>query len=155
MLGMCLSVLFFFQVFLSTRTGAWVISRSSGGGYPFNMMLTRRWYNVIAQVLPSCFKNLDKQLRLNHEIYGLRIAKGYLSFYFMGNLWFIFTNMYKFHVSVKFCTCIQHLTFKDNLFSPSFLSLISFPSLIVTILILASTYGNESAILTFYFMYFM
>ncbi|EGW10325.1 Dimethylaniline monooxygenase [N-oxide-forming] 4 [Cricetulus griseus] len=64
------------QVFLSTRTGTWVISRSSGGGYPFNMMITRRWCNFVAQVLPSYFINWDKKLHLNHENYGLRIAKG-------------------------------------------------------------------------------
>ncbi|KAL1769631.1 hypothetical protein HispidOSU_001722 [Sigmodon hispidus] len=64
------------QVFLSTRTGAWVISRASGGGYPFNMMITRRWYNIITRVLPSCFINLDKELHLNHKNYGLGTAKG-------------------------------------------------------------------------------
>uniref|UniRef100_A0A8C8TZR9 Flavin-containing monooxygenase n=1 Tax=Peromyscus maniculatus bairdii TaxID=230844 RepID=A0A8C8TZR9_PERMB len=83
------------QVFLSTRTGAWVISRSSGGGYPFNMMITRRWYNVITQVLPSCFKNLDKQLQLNHEIYGLRI--------------------YKFHVSLPTCILCGKVTMKTSI----------------------------------------
>ncbi|XP_075843577.1 dimethylaniline monooxygenase [N-oxide-forming] 4 [Microtus pennsylvanicus] len=64
------------QVFLSTRSGAWVLSRSSGGGYPFNMMLTRRCNNFIARVLPSCFINWRKQKRLNHENYGLSVTKG-------------------------------------------------------------------------------
>lgn len=93
---------FSFQVFLSTSSGAWVISRSSGGGYPFNMMLTRRYNNFITRVLPSCFINLGKQLQLNHENYGLSVAKGYLIFYFMENLQFvftIFTNIYKFRIS--------------------------------------------------------
>lgn len=106
------------QVFLSTRSGAWVISRSSDSGYPYNMMLTRRCNNFIAHVLPSCFIHWGKQLRLNHENYGLSIAKGYLSFDFMGNLWIvftIFTNIYKVHMSVEFHTCIEHLLFKPNL----------------------------------------
>lgn len=108
-LDMCFPSRFSFQVFLSTRTGTWVISRSSGGGYPFNMMITRRWCNFVAQVLPSYFINWDKKLHLNHENYGLRIAKGYLSFYFMWNLQFIFTiftNMCKFHILVEFYMCI-------------------------------------------------
>ncbi|XP_029409612.1 dimethylaniline monooxygenase [N-oxide-forming] 4 isoform X2 [Nannospalax galili] len=68
------------QVVLSTRTGTWVISRSSSGGYPFNMMNTRRWYNLIARVLPSRFLswNQERQMNkiLNHENYGLTITKG-------------------------------------------------------------------------------
>ena len=106
------------QVFLSTRSGAWVLSRSSGGGYPFNMMLTRRCNNFIARFLPSCFINWRTKKQLNHENYGLSVAKGYLSFYFMGNLRFIFTiftNTCKVHMSVAFHTCIEHLLFKVNL----------------------------------------
>ncbi|XP_045669773.1 dimethylaniline monooxygenase [N-oxide-forming] 4 isoform X1 [Ursus americanus] len=68
------------QVLLSTRTGAWVLCRSSDGGYPFNMVITRRCVNFIAQVLPSCVLNRiqERQLnkRFNHENYGLSITKG-------------------------------------------------------------------------------
>ncbi|XP_008694371.1 dimethylaniline monooxygenase [N-oxide-forming] 4 isoform X3 [Ursus maritimus] len=68
------------QVLLSTRTGAWVLCRSSDGGYPFNMVITRRCINFIAQVLPSCVLNRiqERQLnkRFNHENYGLSITKG-------------------------------------------------------------------------------
>ncbi|XP_033617977.1 dimethylaniline monooxygenase [N-oxide-forming] 4 isoform X2 [Fukomys damarensis] len=68
------------QVFLSTRTGTWVYSRSSVGGYPRNMMSTRRCNNLIAQVVPSCFLNWiqERQMnkRFNHENYGLSITKG-------------------------------------------------------------------------------
>ncbi|XP_012379253.1 dimethylaniline monooxygenase [N-oxide-forming] 4 isoform X2 [Dasypus novemcinctus] len=68
------------QVLLSTRTGTWVIGRFSDGGYPLNMMSTRRYINLIAQVLPSCVlrwiqeRKLNK--RFNHENYGLNIMKG-------------------------------------------------------------------------------
>ena len=106
------------QVFLSTRSGAWVLSRSSGGGYPFNMMLTRRCNNFITRVLPSCFINWSKQKRLNHENYGLSVVKGYICFYFMGDLRFVFTvftHICKVHMSVEFHTYIEHLLFKTNL----------------------------------------
>ncbi|XP_032245369.1 dimethylaniline monooxygenase [N-oxide-forming] 4 isoform X1 [Halichoerus grypus] len=68
------------QVLLSTRTGAWVLHRSSVGGYPLTMVITRRYLNFIAQVLPSCVLNWiqERELnkRLNHENYGLSITKG-------------------------------------------------------------------------------
>lgn len=68
------------QVFLSTRTGSWILSRLWAGGYPFNMMHLRRWHNFIKRVLPSRFMSWyqEKQLNkmLNHENYGLSIAKG-------------------------------------------------------------------------------
>lgn len=67
------------QVFLSTRTGAWVRSRSSVGGYPLNMMQTR-WRNFLARVLPSRFVSWNQERQMNkifnHENYGLSIAKG-------------------------------------------------------------------------------
>ncbi|XP_021538312.1 dimethylaniline monooxygenase [N-oxide-forming] 4 isoform X1 [Neomonachus schauinslandi] len=68
------------QVLLSTRTGAWVLHRSSVGGYPLTMVITRRYLNFIAQVLPSCVLNWiqERELnkRFNHENYGLSITKG-------------------------------------------------------------------------------
>ncbi|XP_055275625.1 dimethylaniline monooxygenase [N-oxide-forming] 4 isoform X1 [Moschus berezovskii] len=68
------------QVLLSTRTGTWVINRSSDGGYPLNMMVTRRHYNFVAQVLPSCILTWIQERRLNkrfdHANYGLNITKG-------------------------------------------------------------------------------
>ncbi|XP_029790872.1 dimethylaniline monooxygenase [N-oxide-forming] 4 [Suricata suricatta] len=68
------------QVLLSTRTGTWVAYRCSDGGYPLNMVFTRRYLNFMAQVLPSCVQNWiqEKQMnkRFNHENYGLSITKG-------------------------------------------------------------------------------
>ncbi|XP_023366611.1 dimethylaniline monooxygenase [N-oxide-forming] 4 isoform X2 [Otolemur garnettii] len=67
------------EVLLSTRTGTWVRSRSSHGGYPINMMDTR-YYNFIRQVLPSCVLNWIEERQMNkqfnHENYGLSIVKG-------------------------------------------------------------------------------
>ncbi|XP_047560310.1 dimethylaniline monooxygenase [N-oxide-forming] 4 isoform X2 [Lutra lutra] len=71
------------QVLLSTRTGAWVLHRSSEGGYPLNMVITRRCLNFITQVLPSRVLNWIQQRQLNkrfnHENYGLSITKGKIS----------------------------------------------------------------------------
>ncbi|KAM6217616.1 LOW QUALITY PROTEIN: dimethylaniline monooxygenase [N-oxide-forming] 4 [Rhynchocyon petersi] len=68
------------QVFLSTRTGTWVIGRLSQGGYPYNMMITRRCYNVAEQILPSCvYKWIQERTMnkiFNHENYGLSITEG-------------------------------------------------------------------------------
>ncbi|XP_513038.4 dimethylaniline monooxygenase [N-oxide-forming] 4 [Pan troglodytes] len=68
------------QVLLSTRTGTWVLGRSSDWGYPYNMMVTRRCCSFIAQVLPSHFLNWIQERKLNkrfnHEDYGLSITKG-------------------------------------------------------------------------------
>ncbi|XP_048213336.1 dimethylaniline monooxygenase [N-oxide-forming] 4 isoform X2 [Perognathus longimembris pacificus] len=68
------------QVFLSTRTGTWVISRISDWGYPFNMMFLRRWQSFIKKVLPVSFQSWMQERmmnkRFNHEDYGLSIAKG-------------------------------------------------------------------------------
>ncbi|XP_007987710.3 dimethylaniline monooxygenase [N-oxide-forming] 4 [Chlorocebus sabaeus] len=68
------------QVLLSTRTGTWVLGRSADWGYPFNMMVIRRYYSFIAQVLPSRFLNWIQERKLNkrfnHEDYGLSITKG-------------------------------------------------------------------------------
>ncbi|XP_004626970.1 dimethylaniline monooxygenase [N-oxide-forming] 4 [Octodon degus] len=67
------------QVFLSTRSDIWVNGRSSNGGYPQNMMKTRRCNNLFAQVVPSCVLNWtqERQMnkRFNHENYGLSITK--------------------------------------------------------------------------------
>ncbi|KFO24437.1 Dimethylaniline monooxygenase [N-oxide-forming] 4 [Fukomys damarensis] len=68
------------QVFLSTRTGTWVIGRTSDEGYPYTMISTTRCNNLVAQVLPLCLLNWIQQRKLNkifnHENYGLSIMKG-------------------------------------------------------------------------------
>ncbi|XP_055963371.1 dimethylaniline monooxygenase [N-oxide-forming] 4 [Sorex fumeus] len=68
------------QVLLSTRTGTWILSRDSHGGYPYNMMITRRYLNFIFQMLPPCvlkrIQEKQRSKRFNHEIYGLSITRG-------------------------------------------------------------------------------
>ncbi|XP_019503432.1 PREDICTED: dimethylaniline monooxygenase [N-oxide-forming] 4-like isoform X2 [Hipposideros armiger] len=68
------------QVLLSTRTGTWLIGRSSDGGYPYTMMHIRRCNNFISQVVPSCVLNWIQQRqwnkRVDHKNYGLSIIKG-------------------------------------------------------------------------------
>ena len=97
---MYLAFLPYFQVLLSTRTGAWVINRSSDGGYPFNMMVLRRHHNFIAQGLPSCILKWIQERHLNkrfdHANYGLNITKGYLIiFLFNGKvIWSVFLILF-------------------------------------------------------------
>ncbi|KAM5237692.1 dimethylaniline monooxygenase [N-oxide-forming] 4-like [Ctenodactylus gundi] len=83
------------QVFLSTRTGAWIRYRSSSGGYPYNMIITTRWANLITRVLPSHFLTWIQENQMNkivnHENYGLNITKG---------------NYPKFIVNDELPTCI-------------------------------------------------
>ncbi|XP_066479177.1 dimethylaniline monooxygenase [N-oxide-forming] 4-like isoform X3 [Tiliqua scincoides] len=63
------------QVFLSTRTGTWVLSRISDAGWPLDMIFTTRFSRFIERILPACFINriLAKKFRqwFNHENYGL------------------------------------------------------------------------------------
>ncbi|XP_074120734.1 dimethylaniline monooxygenase [N-oxide-forming] 4-like [Sminthopsis crassicaudata] len=68
------------QVFLSTRSGAWVISRLSKDGYPSLMIILTRFNQVISCMLPSSMRNwiMRKQLSkwFNHKNYGLAVPKG-------------------------------------------------------------------------------
>uniref|UniRef100_A0A8C0QMM0 Flavin-containing monooxygenase n=1 Tax=Chelonoidis abingdonii TaxID=106734 RepID=A0A8C0QMM0_CHEAB len=62
------------QVFLSTRSGTWVISRISDHGFPFDMMLTTRFHNCLENFLPSALmrwlrlKNPNLSLIVNDEL---------------------------------------------------------------------------------------
>lgn len=64
------------QVFLSTRRGAWIINRVGKNGYPVDMILTSRLFNVLRHVLPeSMVCNLMEDglnKRFNHNNYGLQ-----------------------------------------------------------------------------------
>ncbi|XP_007480830.2 LOW QUALITY PROTEIN: dimethylaniline monooxygenase [N-oxide-forming] 4 [Monodelphis domestica] len=68
------------QVFLSTRSGTWVLSRLSKDGYPLLMILLTRFLHMVSGMLPSPIRNWinDKQFTkwFNHKNYGLSIPKG-------------------------------------------------------------------------------
>uniref|UniRef100_A0A8C4WA41 Flavin-containing monooxygenase n=1 Tax=Gopherus evgoodei TaxID=1825980 RepID=A0A8C4WA41_9SAUR len=63
------------QVFLSTRSGTWVISRISDHGFPVDMMLTTRFHNCLENFLPSALMRWLRLKKFNtwfdHANYGL------------------------------------------------------------------------------------
>lgn len=65
------------EVFLSTRRGAWVLSRVYKNGYPMDYLLSRRFIQYFTfKILPfnlSCsILELDLNHKFNHEMYGLK-----------------------------------------------------------------------------------
>ncbi|KAL7984728.1 hypothetical protein Chor_003298 [Crotalus horridus] len=69
------------QVFLSTRTGAWVVNRVSDGGYPFDVVHFTRFKNLLFHKLPVVLINQwgEKKLNMkfNHENYGVKPQHSY------------------------------------------------------------------------------
>ncbi|XP_054708978.1 flavin-containing monooxygenase 5-like [Uloborus diversus] len=64
------------QVYLSTRRGAWVLPRVGPGGMPFDLVMLRRWLNVLLKSLPYflvCWFT-EKMLNYNfdHYLYNLK-----------------------------------------------------------------------------------
>ncbi|XP_070605146.1 flavin-containing monooxygenase 5-like [Erythrolamprus reginae] len=64
------------QVFLSTRSGAWVINRVSDGGYPFDVVHFTRFRNLLFHKLPAALINQwgenKVNMKFNHENYGVK-----------------------------------------------------------------------------------
>ncbi|XP_060088584.1 dimethylaniline monooxygenase [N-oxide-forming] 4-like [Heteronotia binoei] len=63
------------KVFLSTRSGTWVLSRISDAGWPFDMVFTNRFMNFIRKLVPA---GISKRMLakifgrwFSHENYGL------------------------------------------------------------------------------------
>ncbi|XP_061489120.1 flavin-containing monooxygenase 5-like isoform X2 [Rhineura floridana] len=73
------------QIFLSTRTGTWVVNRVSDDGYPLDVVHFTRFKNLLRHMLPRALVNLwgEKKLnmRFNHENYGLKPQHRFLSRY--------------------------------------------------------------------------
>lgn len=63
------------QVFLSTRSGAWVIRQVSDNGLPVDKFNTR-FVHVLFKLLPMSFLNWLGEKKLNsmydHAMYGLK-----------------------------------------------------------------------------------
>ncbi|XP_033732101.1 dimethylaniline monooxygenase [N-oxide-forming] 5-like [Pecten maximus] len=63
------------QVYLSTRRGSWVFSRTGGSGLPVDMIIVQRWLDTLLNALPANFVNwmakkwLNK--RIDHKAYAL------------------------------------------------------------------------------------
>lgn len=63
------------QVYLSTRSGAWVVSRVAQGGLPLDVSLVSRLRELLATLFPSWFnKTLERKLneQFDHSLYGLK-----------------------------------------------------------------------------------
>ncbi|XP_042910624.1 flavin-containing monooxygenase 5 [Parasteatoda tepidariorum] len=65
------------QVYLSTRTGAWVLPRSGPYGLPTDLCCLRRWSNYLLQSLPLTWssryiENFFERLSFNHSLYGIK-----------------------------------------------------------------------------------
>lgn len=67
------------QVYLSTRSGAWVVSRVGQGGLPVDLIGTSRMDILIYKLFPSRINRmLEKQLNMafDHKLYGLKPKHG-------------------------------------------------------------------------------
>uniref|UniRef100_A0A8C4PZQ1 Flavin-containing monooxygenase n=1 Tax=Eptatretus burgeri TaxID=7764 RepID=A0A8C4PZQ1_EPTBU len=64
------------QVYLSTRRGAWVINRISDNGYPLDIVVVRRYLNVLP--IPEALINFLAERKINsqfnHTNYGLQAS---------------------------------------------------------------------------------
>uniref|UniRef100_A0A8D0DP62 Flavin-containing monooxygenase n=1 Tax=Salvator merianae TaxID=96440 RepID=A0A8D0DP62_SALMN len=63
------------KVYLSTRSGTWVLSRVSDAGWPFDMVFTTRFNNLMEKLLPECIVSRRKTMIFgqwfDHTNYGL------------------------------------------------------------------------------------
>lgn len=66
----------FYQVFLSTKRGTWVMHRVAEGGYPFDFSYLSRFTQLLQSLLPLSVSNfiLERKLnmRFDHALYGLK-----------------------------------------------------------------------------------
>ncbi|KAF7241412.1 Dimethylaniline monooxygenase [N-oxide-forming] 5 [Varanus komodoensis] len=73
------------QVFLSTRTGSWVVNRVSDDGYPLDVVHFTRFRNLLYHTLPKALVNFwgesKLNMRFNHANYGLKPQHRFLSRY--------------------------------------------------------------------------
>ncbi|XP_022108773.1 dimethylaniline monooxygenase [N-oxide-forming] 5-like [Acanthaster planci] len=60
------------KVFLSTRTGAWILNRVGPQGNPFDIVITRRFMDILPDSLKNTMTKLQLQRKLDHSKYGLR-----------------------------------------------------------------------------------
>ncbi len=69
-----------FQIYLSTRRGAWVFNRIADNGYPMDIVLTRRVNDLQRKVMGINLFNIlaeyNLNKRFNHADYGLKPKHG-------------------------------------------------------------------------------
>uniref|UniRef100_UPI0037E9BDD0 flavin-containing monooxygenase 5-like n=1 Tax=Semicossyphus pulcher TaxID=241346 RepID=UPI0037E9BDD0 len=70
------------KVYLSTRSGAWIVNRVGQGGIPFDLCGTSRMHEMIYQLLPSWIsRTVEKKLNeaFCHRLYGLKPKHGFFA----------------------------------------------------------------------------
>ncbi|KAG7515065.1 hypothetical protein JOB18_049222 [Solea senegalensis] len=70
------------KVYLSTRSGAWVVSRVGQGGFPCDLFGTSRMDLMISKLFPSWMNRmLEKKLNeaFDHTLYGLKPKHGFFA----------------------------------------------------------------------------
>ncbi|KAL1022478.1 hypothetical protein UPYG_G00028240 [Umbra pygmaea] len=70
------------QVYLSTRRGAWVVSRVGEGGLPGDLVGTSRWDRLMQKLFPSWIaSSLENKVNqiFNHRLYGLQPKHGFFA----------------------------------------------------------------------------
>ena len=60
------------RVFLSTRRGAWVLSRLGKGGEPLDQQSARRWLNLLPEKYLISYFTKTVNNRFDHEVFGLQ-----------------------------------------------------------------------------------
>ncbi|XP_068175462.1 flavin-containing monooxygenase 5-like isoform X2 [Antennarius striatus] len=67
------------KVYLSTRSGAWVVRRVGAGGLPLDLGGTSRMNMMIQKLLPSWMNKTEEKLNmaLDHKLYGLKPKHGF------------------------------------------------------------------------------
>lgn len=66
-------------MYLSTRSGAWVVGRVGDGGLPFDVVALSRLDVLIGQLFPSWVSRMiEKKLNavFDHKLYGLKPKHG-------------------------------------------------------------------------------
>uniref|UniRef100_A0A8C4IY52 Flavin-containing monooxygenase n=1 Tax=Dromaius novaehollandiae TaxID=8790 RepID=A0A8C4IY52_DRONO len=71
-----------FEVFLSTRRGAWVLHRLAESGYPFDFTYITRHIQLLHSLIPLSIRRFTLERKLNarfdHALYGLQPRHGIL-----------------------------------------------------------------------------
>ncbi|KAJ7986574.1 hypothetical protein DPEC_G00341280 [Dallia pectoralis] len=70
------------QVYLSTRRGAWVVSRVGEGGLPGDLVGTSRWHRLMLTLFPSWIaSSIEHKVNqiFNHRLYGLQPNHGFFA----------------------------------------------------------------------------
>ncbi|XP_001372704.2 flavin-containing monooxygenase 5-like isoform X2 [Monodelphis domestica] len=73
------------KVFLSTRSGSWIISRVSCNGYPMDVTYFTRFRTIVRHIIPMCLLNMWEENKVNsrfdHTNYGLKPSHRFFSKY--------------------------------------------------------------------------